>query len=123
MTTPPLIRSNSGSGWWFCGHARRRATERGITGAEMLAVLRDPQVTYTQNTYGPDRQILQRGELGLVVHPPTRTVITVIYRHPARWKEHLSGHPSNADPRGPARSRRILAPTPEPKSWRRRCGC
>lgn len=79
----------SGSDWRFTAHARRRAAERGVTESELLAVLARPQVTYSQNSHGPGRQVCQRGELGVVVHSASRAVITVVFRDPARWMRHL----------------------------------
>jgi hypothetical protein len=80
----------SGKDWVFTHHLRQRATERGITEAAITAVLNNPQVTYTQNLYGPERQVRQRGELAVVVNRATRTVITVLFHDDAHWAGHHS---------------------------------
>jgi hypothetical protein len=69
---------------------RVRAAERSISDADLTAVLHDPQITYTQTTYRPDRQVRQRGDLGLVVDLATHTVITVLFRDHERWLRHLT---------------------------------
>lgn len=71
--------------WIFTNHLRRRALERGISEAQIRAVIADPDVTYCQPTYGPNRQVRQRDDLGVVVDLATRAVITVVYRDAARW--------------------------------------
>ena len=85
----PVIRTIS-SGWTFTHHLHRRALERGVTDADIRAVLYKPEITYTQTSYGPDRQVRQRGELGVVVDVATRTVITVVFRDHGRWLQHES---------------------------------
>lgn len=71
--------------WRFTHHLCIRAAERGITTAEINVVLADPEITYAQPGYGPNRRVMQRGELGVVVDVATSAVITVVFRDPARW--------------------------------------
>jgi Domain of unknown function (DUF4258) len=78
------------SGWTFTNHLHRRALERGISGSQITAVLDDPEITYAQTNYGPNRQVRQRGELSVVVDLATRTVITVVFRSHDRWLQQLA---------------------------------
>jgi len=66
-------------------HARERAAERGITHAELFQVIGAPDVTYDQSNYGPNRQVRQRGPLGVVVDQSTGAVITVLFRSYDQW--------------------------------------
>lgn len=73
-------------GWSVTAHARRRAAERGLTGTELCLVVEAPTLAYPQSgSYGPDRQVRVRGEWAAIVDPSTHTVITVLFRDPARW--------------------------------------
>lgn len=74
--------------WIFTNHLRRRALERGISDAQIQAVLTEPDITYCQRSYGPNRQVRQRDDLGVVVDVASRAVITVVFRDPARWTNH-----------------------------------
>ena len=76
--------------WHLTHHLLARAAERGISENEIHAVLDDPQVTYSQNTYGLGRQIRQRGNLGVVVDTRTLAVITVLFRSPETWLRQLA---------------------------------
>jgi hypothetical protein len=67
-----------------------RAAERGITRAEMIAALDTPEVTYQQHTYGPHRQVRQRGRVSVVVNTETKEVITALYRFNEIWLNHLT---------------------------------
>jgi hypothetical protein len=80
---------NSDLDWSFTNHVRRRAAERGISVPALLQVLADPEVTYAQTAYGPGRHVFQRGDVGVVVHLRTRTVITVLFRHDVCWARHF----------------------------------
>lgn len=84
----PASRTTA-SGWTFTNHLHRRARERGISESDISAVLHDPEITYTQTSYGANRQVRQRGELG-VVDLETRTVITVVFRSHDRWLRRLA---------------------------------
>jgi len=77
-------------GWHLTHHARQRAHERGLTEADLRLVLDDPDVTYTQSGYGPDRQVRQRGDYAVVINTVTRNVITVVYRSRQRWLQTLA---------------------------------
>lgn len=74
------------AGWALSRHSRLRAIERGISEAQIRDVLCDPDVTYTQSNYGPNRQVLQGGDLGVVVDWSSHTVITVLFRDQQRWR-------------------------------------
>ena len=75
--------------WHFTHHFQQRATERGITRPEVYAVLNDPEVVYDQPSYGPTRQVRQRGRLGIVVDFATGAVITVVFRSHQLWLAQL----------------------------------
>jgi hypothetical protein len=62
-----------------------RAAEHGITTAALNAALTDPEITHAQPSYGPNRHVIQHGEIGVVIDVATATVITVLFRDPARW--------------------------------------
>lgn len=79
--------------WRYTQHCRRRAAERGITLGQIDRVLTEPEISYAQTTYGPHRQVRQRGELAVVVNTATRTVITVLFRDQARRTEQSSPTP------------------------------
>ncbi len=76
--------------WYLTSHLRRRAAERGITEDEVMRVLAEPEVTYEQETFGPNRQVCQRGRLGVVVDRSTGAVITVVFRSGQAWLALLS---------------------------------
>jgi hypothetical protein len=74
-------------GWKLTGHARRAAAERGFDLRDVLMAAASPEVRYTAYDYGIDREIRQRGDLAVAVHEPSRTVITVLWRHQERWTD------------------------------------
>jgi len=77
--------------WHLTSHLRSRAAERGISDAEVFEALEDPEVTYDQSKYGPNRQVRQRGRLGVVVDRSTGAVITVVFRSDALWLAQRTG--------------------------------
>lgn len=86
----PALSASAPQPWIFTAHLRRRALERGISDAQIHAVLTDPDVTYCQNIYGPGRQVRQRDNLGVVVDTASRAVITVVFRDADHWARHLT---------------------------------
>lgn len=78
-TAPPT------QGWYLTHHLRARAAERGITDNDVFEVLDQPEVVYDQDSYGPNRQVRQRGNLGVVVDRSTGAVITVVFRTHDLW--------------------------------------
>lgn len=62
--------------WTLSHHAALRALQRGITEEQILEILNDPQVTYTQAAY-PGRQVRQRGRYAVIV--AGETIVTVLY--------------------------------------------
>ncbi len=94
----------------YTPHCRRRAAERGITLEQIASVLARPEVTYVQTTYGPDRQIRQRGDLAVVVNQAARTVITVLFRDQAEWTGRSSLRPGGTPPVPRARRRQTRRP-------------
>lgn len=73
--------------WVFTHHMRVRATQRNIDLAQIEGAITNPEITYAQPNYGPDRAIYQRGDLAVVVAPTTRTVITVLFHTPDNWTD------------------------------------
>ncbi|MFF2300702.1 DUF4258 domain-containing protein [Arthrobacter sp. NPDC058127] len=71
--------------WHLTHHARKRAAERGIPNAELLRALNQPDVTYEQSDYGPNRQMRQLGRIGVVVDRSTGAVITAVFRNRDHW--------------------------------------
>jgi len=77
-------------GWRLTRHAQARAAEHGFDGAELLAALERPEVSYTQTNHGDLRQVRQKSRVAVVVDPVTRVVVTVLFRSPAEWRRHLA---------------------------------
>lgn len=77
--------------WHLTRHLRQRATERGISEMEVYQALDHPEVVYEQHDYAPNRQVRQRGRLGVVVNRSTGAVITVVFRSHDAWLDHLAG--------------------------------
>lgn len=73
-------------GWRLCAHARDAAGRRAVPLAQVLTVVADPDVTYSAFDYGSGRFVYQRDDLGVVVVPATRTVVTVRWRH-EQWTD------------------------------------
>jgi len=78
------------AGWRLTRHAETRAAEHGFDGAELLAALERPDVSYTQANHGKLRQVRQESRVAVVVDPATRVVVTVLFRSPAEWRRHLA---------------------------------
>ncbi len=73
-------------GWRITAHARGRARARGICDRDLRFTVMQPDYTYPQtDSYGSDRHVHVRGDWAVVVNRAERTVITVLYRDPARW--------------------------------------
>jgi hypothetical protein len=83
--------TSASPGWYLTHHLLLRAAERGISEAEILEVLDDPEVIYDQDYYAPNRQVRQRGRLGVVVDRSTGAVITVVFRTRQLWMQQLTG--------------------------------
>ncbi|OOP63128.1 hypothetical protein BMF89_07520 [Arthrobacter sp. SRS-W-1-2016] len=76
--------------WHLTHHAKRRAAERGIPDVELFRALNNPDVTYDQNDYGPNRQVRRRGRIGVVVDRSTGAVITAVFCSQAEWLDQLA---------------------------------
>ncbi|MGH9129358.1 MAG: DUF4258 domain-containing protein [Acidimicrobiales bacterium] len=76
--------------WHLTQHLRLRAIERGISETEVYQALHDPEVVYNQDDYAPNRQVRQRGRVGVVVNRSTGAVITVVFRSCDAWLDHLA---------------------------------
>ena len=67
-----------------------RTIELGFTAAEVeQCVLQSEQSYPSHLSYGPDRRTYQRSDLGVILHEPTRRVITVLLRTSQRWEHGL----------------------------------
>ena len=67
-------------------HAEQRRTELGYSEAEIHQCLARPEQTYTcPDRYGAQRRMYQRADLAVVVHEPTRLVVTVLPRTGQTW--------------------------------------
>ena len=83
-------------------HALEVMADRGVTWPEVAAIVRHPQVTYTQHTYAgrpvSNQSIYQRGELAAVVAETEHSlvVVTVLLRSTQQW--------TNSDARNRKRS-------------------
>lgn len=79
-------RLNAAAEATLAPHAVARARELGFSEDEVLRCLLRPEQTYVCGPdYGPDRRMYQRGDLSVVLHEPTRTVITVLLRTARVW--------------------------------------
>ncbi len=74
-------------GWRVAGHARAAAARRGFAMQEVLLAAAAPELTFSQENYGPGRAILRRGTIAVVVHAPMRTVITVLLNSAEAWDD------------------------------------
>jgi hypothetical protein len=53
----------------------------------VLLTVQDPEVTYSQTTYGEGRVMVQRGMLAVAVDLPSRTIVTVLHRLTEHWSD------------------------------------
>ena len=68
-------------------HARTRTFELGFTAAEVEeCVLQSEQSYPSHPSYGRDRCTYQRGDLAVILHEPTKRVVTVLLRTSRRWE-------------------------------------
>ncbi len=74
-------------GWRVAAHARAAAIRRGFAMQDVLLAATAPELTYSQENYGPGRAMHHRGDLAVAVHSPTRTVITVLLSSAAEWDD------------------------------------
>ncbi|WP_454728193.1 hypothetical protein [Cellulosimicrobium protaetiae] len=74
-------------GWRLCPHARSKAATRSVSAREVLEVVAAPDLTYTAFSDGPGRYVYQRGELGIVVVPAIKIIVTVLWRHEGQWTD------------------------------------
>lgn len=72
-------------GWRVTEHARTAATRRGFAMQDLLLAAAAPELTYSQENYGPGRAIHRRGNIAVAVHAPTKTVITVLLNSAEKW--------------------------------------
>ena len=67
-------------------HARRRTHELGFSVRDVADCVRRAEQSYSCHPgYGSDRRIYQRGDVCVVLHEPTRVVVTVLLRRADRW--------------------------------------
>ena len=79
-------------GWHLTTHAKHAAGSRGFTAAQALVAATDPDVRHEQHHRGKGRFICQRGEVAVVVHLPSQTILTVLWRHEQPWTDHQALH-------------------------------
>ena len=75
------------AGWRLSSHARKMIAERGFHLEDVVAVLSDPRQTYPTPHYGEGRWVYQRGHVAVVVHRPSRRVITVLLKSWSHWTD------------------------------------
>lgn len=81
-----IERLLAATGGQLSRHAADRASELGYSLDDVLRCLARPEQTYTcPESYGHGRRVYQRGDLALVVHEDTRTIVTVLPRTGCRW--------------------------------------
>ena len=75
MATPDLSAT---LGWRLSNHAKLAAAQRDFDLCQLLLAAAEPEVTYTCHNYGAGREARIRGELCVIAHAPTTTVITAM---------------------------------------------
>lgn len=61
--------------WFLTSHAMKRCHEMGLDRAAVIAVLDDPQITWS--SFG--RVVAARGDISVVHDPNLRVVVTVLW--------------------------------------------
>ena len=62
-------------------HAEARRAEMGLTCREVMDVVRHPEAVYPSPAqYGPNRRVLLKGRLAVVISDETNTIVTVLWR-------------------------------------------
>jgi hypothetical protein len=74
-------------GWRLTRHARAAAAARGFGIAEVLMAAAEPDLRYTSYSYGEGREVRCLGTVCAVVHAPSKTVLTVLWRHDEAWTD------------------------------------
>ena len=81
-----LQRLQLRAGTELSAHAAERADELGFSLAEVLSCVAAPEQTYVCPAhYGSNRRMYQRGQMAVVVHEPSRLIITVLLRQSDAW--------------------------------------
>ena len=83
-----VCRSNPAQGeWQISHHALQCMRDRGFSRADVLATCHNPSLTYTSFDHGEGQYVFKRGHVSLVVHPESKTVITVLLRSHDTWDD------------------------------------
>lgn len=72
--------------WTFTSHAQERANARQVTQPEALWAATCPDVVRPGRT--PNTALHIRGDVHVVVEPTTKTILTVVNRHPRQEHQH-----------------------------------
>ena len=78
--------SERNGGFTFSDHAWDRMKAMGLTRADVLPVLLDPEQTYDQGDIPNPGRVYQRGELAAVVKERGKVLVTVIWRDREKWE-------------------------------------
>jgi hypothetical protein len=81
----PCLRDTLG--WRMSRHAKEAAASRGFALTDVLLTAVQPDLRYTSEPHGPGREVRICGDLAVVVHAPTLTVITVLWHHEQEWTD------------------------------------
>lgn len=73
--------------WRPTKHAVAKMTARDVAWAEVMEVLQRPEVVYRDTRRSPRQQVMQRGDLAVVVDPADGAVITVLLRSDQQWDD------------------------------------
>ena len=79
-----------GSEWRMTRHALERAEEFGATTADVIAIIENPEVSYTNQNYTPMRAVSVAGDLAVVTAPESHTVVTVLRRTYEHWEHRVA---------------------------------
>src|SRR5262245_1516543 len=74
-------------GWRLTRHAPTAADNRGFALGDVLITAAEPDVRYTKYHYGPGREVRISGDLAVVVHAPSRTILTVLWHSQHEWTD------------------------------------
>lgn len=74
-------------GWRLTHHARVEAAIRRFDVRDVLLAAQSPEESWSQDYKAPGREMRCRGDVAVVVHVPSRTIITVLWNNNERWTD------------------------------------
>lgn len=74
-------------GWRLSAHAAAVMLRRRFDPADVEQAIEQPWLSYPQRSYGEGRELRRRGKVAVVVHVPSRTVVTVLLGSTGLWTD------------------------------------